>query len=275
MKFKFLNRQANKIILTILRKLNINKRQRLVTAVLLLSLSLFISEYFLGKSGIFMVFLLSFMTCFFLFLALYEDLKENFYPQVFILPFFYSLAFGLFYLLVPARLLTRIMMSSLYGIGLYSLFLSNNIFTVSSIRTIALLSSARTVSLTLTLLSYFFLTNVAYSLHTNILVTNLLIFIYTFPITLYSVWIYTLERDLKANLIWSVSLTALILEASTLLWFWPSTPTLISLFLTGVFYTVIGLSQAWFEKRLFRGVIFEYFWVAALTFIVLLFFTTW
>lgn len=275
MRFKFLNRRVNRIILTTLRKFNINKRQRLVTAVLLLSLSLFISEYFLGKSGIFMVFVLSFVTDLFLFFALYEDLKENFYPQVFILPFFYSLAFGLFYLLVPARLLTRIMMTSLYGVGLYSLFLSNNIFTVSSIRTIALLSSARTVSFAIILLSYFFLTNVVYSLHTNILVTNLLILFFTFPITLYSVWIYTLERDLKVNLIWPISLTVLILEASTMLWFWPSTPTLISLFLTGVFYTVIGLSQAWFEKRLFRGVIFEYFWVAILTFIVLLFFTIW
>lgn len=275
MRFKFLNRRVNRIILMTLHKFNINKRQRLVTAVLLLSFSLFVSEYFLGKSGIFMVFVLSFFTDLFLFFALYEDLKENFYPQVFILPFFFSLAFGLFYLLVPARLLTRIMMTSLYGVGLYSLFLSNNIFTVSSIRTIALLSSARTVSFAITLLSYFFLTNVVYSLHTNILVTDLLILFFTFPITLYSVWIYTLERDLKVNLIWPISLTVLILEASTMLWFWPSTPTLISLFLTGVFYTVIGLSQAWFEKRLFRGVIFEYFWVAILTFIVFLFFTIW
>lgn len=272
---KFLNRRANRIILTTLRKFNIDKRQRLVTAVLLLSSALFVSEYFLGKSGIFMIFLLSFLTDFFLFIALYEDLKENFYPQIFILPFFYSLAFGLFYLLVPARLLTRIMMTSLYAVGLYSLLLSNNIFTVSSIRTIALLSSARTVSFAISLLSYFFLANVVFSLHTNILVTDLLIVIFTFPITLYSIWIYTLEKDLKVNIIWPICLTVLILEASTLLWFWPSTPTLIALFLTGVFYTVIGLSQAWFEKRLFRSVIFEYFWLAILTFIVLLFFTIW
>lgn len=275
MRFKFLSRKANRAIITVLRRLNVNKRQRFVTGVILLSLGLFVSEFFLGKSGIFMIFLISFMAGLFLFFALYEDLKENFYPQVFILPFLYSLAFGLFYLLVPARLLTRIAMTSLYGIGLYSLFLSTNIFTVSSIRTIALLSSARTVFFAIALLSYFFLANVVFSLHANLLITDVLVLVFTFPIVLASIWIYTLEKSLKANLIWTASLTGLILEASTILWFWPSTPTLIALFLTGVFYTVVGLSQAWFEKRLFRGVIFEYFWVAIVTFTVLLFFTAW
>jgi len=252
-----------------------NKRQRLIAAVLTLSFGLFISEYFLGKSGIFMVFLISFLTDFFLFLALYNDLEENFYWQIFILPFFYSLAFGLFYLLVPARFLTRIVMTSFYGVGLYSLFLSTNIFTVSSIRTIALLSSARTVSFTITLLSYFFLGNVVFSLHTNIFITAVLIFLFTFPMILASIWTYTLERNLKADLFWTSCLTTLVMEASLILWFWPSTPTLISLFLTGIFYSLVGLSHAWFEKRLFKGVILEYFWVAIVTFTVLIFFTIW
>ena len=66
-------------------------------------------------------------------------------------------------------------MTSLYALGLYSLFLSQNIFTVSSIRTIALLSGARTVSLVLTLLSFFFLSNVVFSFHINIFLTLLLI----------------------------------------------------------------------------------------------------
>ena len=273
MNFKFLQRRTNKLILRGVS--NFTKRERLVAGVAILSIGLFISEYILGKSGIFMVFVLSLLADFFLFLALYEDLKENFYPQIFILPFFYSLAFGLFYLLVPIRFLTRIVITSIYGVGLYSLFLSQNIFTVSSIRTIALLSSARTVSFAITLLTYFFLSNVVFSLHSNILITDLLIFAFSFPIILASLWNYTLEKSLKSNFIWTASLTGLIIESASILWFWPSTPTLISLFLTGIFYTLVGLSQAWFEKRLFRGVIVEYFWVSIVTFAVLIFFTIW
>lgn len=274
-KVRFINRRYKRAFALGLERFVGNKRQRLIAAVFILSFGLFISEYLLGKSGIFAVFFLSFLTDFFLFLVLYQDLEENFYPQIFILPFFYSLAFGLFYLLVPARFLTRIVMTSLYGIGLYSLYLSQNIFTVSSIRTIALLSSARTVSFALTLLSYFFLSNVVFSLHTNVFVTEILILSFTFPIILASVWTYTLEQNLKSNIFWSISLTSLIIESSTILWFWPSTPTLISLFLTGIFYTLVGLSQAWFEKRLFKSVILEYLWVAIVTFIVLIFFTIW
>ena len=133
------------------------KRQRFILGVLILSTGLFISEHLLGKSGIYTVFSIAILSDVFLFLVLYRDLKENFSLQVFILPFFFSLSFGLFYFLVPARYITRIIMTSLYALGLYSLFLSENIFTVSSIRTIALLSSARTVSFVITLLSYFFL----------------------------------------------------------------------------------------------------------------------
>ncbi|HKC14930.1 MAG TPA: hypothetical protein VKC89_03165, partial [Patescibacteria group bacterium] len=184
MRLKFLSRRANRTIISILRRLNVDKRQRFVVGVIFLSLTLFVSEFFLGKSGVFMVFLLSFLADLFLFFALYEDLRENFYPQIFILPFLYSLAFGLFYLLIPARLLTRIVMASFYGVGLYSLFLSINIFSVSSVRTIALLSSARTVSLAIILLSYFFLANVVFSLHTNILFTDFLIILFTFPLVL-------------------------------------------------------------------------------------------
>lgn len=253
----------------------INKRQRFILSVLLLSLGLFISEHFLGKSGFYMMFVLSFFTSVFLYLSLKQDLKENFTPQVFILPFFYSLAVGLFYLLVPARLLTRIGMTTLYAVGLYSLFLSQNIFTVSSIRTIALLSGARTVSLVLTLLSYFFLSNVVFSFHINVFITIFLIFIYTFAFVLQAIWIHTLDKKIFAQIFWVLSLTVSISEVALFLWFSPSSPTVAALFLTAIFYVLVGLTQAWFEKRLFRSVILEYFWITVVSFIFLILFTNW
>lgn len=275
MNSKFLTKRLNRFILGFLRKIDVNKRQRFVVSVIIASIALFISEYFLGKSGILIVFGISALSSFLLLISIYEDMRANFYPQVLILPFFYTLAFGLFYLLVPARFLTRVVMTSLFAIGLYSLYLSINIFAVSSIRTIALLASARTVSFAITLLSYFFLANVVFSLHLNLFFSLFLLLIFTFPIILASLWTYTLEKSLKSNLVWNLSLTAIVLEISTVLWFWPTTPTLIALFITGVFYALVGLTEAWFEKRLFRGVIFEYFWIAIVTFTILIFFTAW
>jgi hypothetical protein len=250
-----------------------SKRQRFILAVIILSLGLFVSEYILGKSAISIVFVLSLLTVVFLFLTLREDLKDNFSLQVFILPFFYSLAVGLFYLLVPTRMLTRVGITSLYAFGLYSLFLSENIFTVSSIRTIALLSGARTVSLVLALLSFFFLSNVVFSFHINVFVTLILIFIYSFLLVLQSIWTYTLEKNPMSQIFWVLSLTFCLVEVAVFLWFRQGSPTVLALFLTAIFYVLIGLSQAWFEKRLFRGVILEYFWVTVVSFIFLILFT--
>ena len=60
-----------------------DKRQRLVASVILLSIGLFIAEYFLGKSGVLMVFGLAVLTDLLLFLSLRKDLKENFSIQIF------------------------------------------------------------------------------------------------------------------------------------------------------------------------------------------------
>jgi len=250
-----------------------SKRQKFIVSVIVLSIGLFSSEYILGKSAISIVFVLSLLTSIFLYIGLRNDLKGNFNLQVFILPFFYSLAVGLFYLLVPARLLTRVGITSLYAVGLYSLFLSQNIFTVSSIRTIALLSGARTVSLVLTLLSYFFLSNVVFSFHINVFITLLLIFIYSFLIILQAVWTYTLEKNPLSEIFWTLSLTICLVEIAFFLWFILGSPTVLALFLSAIFYVLIGLTHAWFEKRLFRGVILEYFWVTVVSFIFLILFT--
>jgi hypothetical protein len=268
-----LGKGQRKKIRSFLARVLFSKRQRFIFAVVILSLGLFMSEYILGKSAISIVFVLAFLTVGFLFLTLREDLKDNFSPQVFILPFFYSLAVGLFYLLVPARMVTRIGITTLYALGLYSLYLSQNIFTVSSIRTIALLSGARTVSLVLTLLSFFFISNVVFSFHINIFITLLLIFVYSFLIVLQSIWTYTLEKNLMSQIFWVLSLTFCLVEVALFLWFRQGSPTVLALFLTAIIYVLIGLTQAWFEKRLFRGVILEYFWVTVVSFISLILFT--
>ncbi len=250
----------------------ISKRQKFIISVIGLSLLLFLAQQMLGKSGLYIAFFLSFFTIILLFLSVSKDLKNNFSPQIFILPFFYSLSFGLFYFLVPARFLTRVIMTSLYALGLYSLLLSVNIFVVSSIRTIALLSSARTVSFITTLLSYFFLVNVVFSMHLNVFFTLVLVFAFSFSLILQSLWTYSLDSKLFYNVLWVLSLSLCLVEIALALWFWPMLPTIIALFLTGFFYIIVGLSQVWLEKRLFRSVMWEYVWVAVLMFLIFIFF---
>ena len=251
----------------------VTKRQKFIIIVIALSLVLFISESLFSKSGIFIAFFLSFLTSIFLFWAVREDLKENFFPQVFILPFFYSLSFALFYFLVPARFLTRLSITSLYAFGLYSLLLTQNIFIVSSIRTIALLASARTVSFIITLLSYFFMCNVIFSLHLNIFLTLISVLSLSFPLILQSMWTYTLSNKIFSDITWVSFLSLCLAELALVLWFWPTIPTIIGLFLSGFFYITVGLSHVWVDKRLFKSIMWEYIWVAVIVFSVFAFFS--
>lgn len=254
----------------------ISKRQRYVLVVFLLSLGFFLSEYFLGKSGVYLSLLLAFVAVIFTLWSNYQDIRDNFSPAVFILPFFFSLSFGLFYFLAPSRMITRIAFTSLYALGLYSLMLAQNIFIVSTIHTIALLASARTVAFLLTILSYFFLSNIVYSMHDlPVIAISFLVFIYSFFLVTYSVWTYTLEKSLTRNLLWSVMLSVSLTELSLILWFLPSNPTVLGLFLTCFFYIMMGLSHVWFDKRLFRGVLWEYGWVGVIAFCILVVFTAW
>lgn len=250
----------------------IGKRQKFIIIVISSSLLLFLVEHQLGKSGLYIALFLSFLTTVLFYLTVRRDLKNNFSAQIFILPFFYSLSFGLFYFLVPARFLTRIIITSVYAFGLYSLLLTVNIFVVSSIRTIALLASARTVSFIITLLSYFFLANVVFSMHLNVFFTLILVFAFSFPLILQSLWTYNLESKLFSNALWVASISLGLVEIALALWFWPILPTITALFLTGFFYIIVGLSQVWLEKRLFRSVMWEYIWVAVLMFLIFIFF---
>lgn len=254
---------------------SIDKRQKFVIAVIVLSVGLFLAEFQFSRSGLYIVTFLSVLTNVFLYWAIHEDIKENKAYQAFILPFFYSFAFGLFYFLTPTIFLSRIILTAVYAFGLYSLFLSQNILVVSSMRTIALLSGARIVSFVITLISYFFLTNIVYSLHVTIFFVIFIILFYTYFLVYGSLWTYNLQKTISSVGIWVAGLTACLVEAAIILWFWPSSPTVIALFLAGFFYTIVGLAHVWFEKRLFKGILWEYVWVGSVTFFVLILFSPW
>lgn len=253
----------------------IEKRQKFVIGIVVLALGLFFTEFRFTEWGLIITFILPFLTVLFLLWAIYGDLKENKSYQVFILPFFYSLAFGFFYLLTPTTFFVRLLLTAIYAFGLYSLFLSQNIFIVSSSRTIQLLSGARIVSFVITLISYFFLTNIVFSFHAIIFPVVLVIAVYTYLLIYHSLWTYTLQRYSQPLLIWVSALTVCVIEVASLVWFWPSNPTVTALFLTGFFYSIVGISHIWFEKRLFKGILWEYVWVGTIVFFVLLLFTQW
>ena len=146
---------------------------------------------------------------------------------------------------------------------------------VASIRTIALLNSARIVTFVISLISYFFLSNIIFSFRMAFLPTIVLFAIFSLAFVYQALWTYTLEKSLFQNKEWVVVLTICLVELGSVLWFWPTAPTVLALFLTASFYIFTGLTHMWFDKRLFRGVFWEYSWVGIFASIILLWFTHW
>lgn len=256
--------------------LRINKRQKFVIATLLLSIGIFSSNFFIGFYHLYAGMTLAVITAILFFFILRHDLKGTFFYPLFILPFLYTLAFTFFYLLVPARIISMILLTGLYAFGIYSLFLTQNIFAVSANKTINLLRSARIVSFVITLLVLFFLINFVFSAHLNIFVSSLIISVLAFFLNFQSLWVYSQEKSMiKEISLYSVVIGLAVFQLSLILFIWPVTAAVYSLFLTGIFYTYSGLSHAWFEKRLFKGVLWEYIWVGFLSVLVLIIFSKW
>lgn len=259
----------------------ISKRRKFVIVTLVLFLGLFGSEYLDFGARIVSILALSLLASLSLFVVLYQDIKSSLknysvLAGLFLLPFLYTLAFGSFYFLLPARFLTRITLSTLFAVGLYALYLSHNIYAVAGIRTIQLLNAAHSVGFLLILVTFFFLSNIIFSLHLVPPLALLLVFLLSLILIFQVIWSVNLEEKITKTILTLVLVLALVVtELSLVLNFWPVSPTVAALFLSGNFYTFVGLSQAWLERRLFKNTLWEYVGVAIIVFLLLMTRTKW
>ncbi len=220
--------------------------------------------------------ILAVLTDLLLFFILRKDVKGTFFYPILVLPFFFSLSFPFFYSLVPDRLISQIIITSLYAFGLYSLFLTQNIFAVSGIRTINLLRSARIVSFILTLLVLFFLFNFAFSLRQLYFMPPVIVFLVSLFMNFESLWSYSLNKSqAKEIFISSFVISFSLMQLAIVMILWPVNAAVYALFLTGIFYTYSGLVHAWLERRLFKGILWEYIWVGFISVLFLVVFSQW
>lgn len=268
MKIKFLQK--------IVPNVSLSKREKFVSSVFILSSAFFFSEVFTGLAFVIAGGIVALATALFLYISLREDIKGTFYYPLFVLPFLYALSFELFYSLVPARTLTRLLLTVVFAFGLYSLYLTQNIFAVSGIRTINLLRSARIVSFVITIFTMFSLLNVLFSLKLPIFIAPILVGVIVFLLAFESLWSYALTRESVGEVLTAATVCAIsIAELAVVVAIWPVNAVIYAIFLTGIFYTYSGLSHAWMEKRLFKGILWEYVWVGFLSVLILILFSQW
>ncbi len=259
--------------------LGLNKRQKIIATVILLSavllsmrlipISFYIADRFyiiLGFGAL--AYILSLW-------SLWEGISLLKGIILLILPTFFAIAVSSYYFLLPVRFAVRIPVAFGFGLIFYILLLSQNIFNVSSIRTIPLYRAASTAVLVLTLVTAFLLFNVIYSFDMLFIWNALIVALVTFPLSIYVLWSLEMERLDAVIITYAMIISLVIGELGLVLSFWPIFHPLASLVLATGLYISLGLTTHSLKDRLTREAVIEYLGWGLGVLIVAILSTSW
>ncbi len=202
--------------------------------------------------------------------VLSDDLQRHERFTVVPLPALFAGSVALFYFLLPSNLFSRIMMLGTFGIGMYALFLTANIYSVAKGRTIQLLHAAQAIGLWFTLIVSLFFANTIFSLKLPFYLNGLFIGISHFPLIYMSLWAVRLESHLEKEILQlSLLLTVVLIEISIFFSFLPQSVWYQALFIMSVLYLGLSILRSFLAERLFVNAVREFSLVAA--FVVTLF----
>jgi len=259
------------------KKFHLNKRARFILSAFILGIGLlFIQSISFSWRYLMVVFwsILAIPLCFW---SLREGL--TFKVEWFIipiLPVFFCAAVALFYFLFPQSLVYRISIFLFFSFGIYIVLLSENIFTVATLRTIALLRAAQAIGFLLTLLTIFFLYNTVFSFRLFPWWNAILVFFISFPLFFQSLWTVGLEKKIEVKtLLFAVIFSLVVAQLALIVSLLPVNVLTGSLFLTCASYVLLGMASAEISGRLFRKTIREYLAVGGLMFLAFLLTISW
>lgn len=254
-----------------------SKRKRFIATSIVLSLGFIGIQQFVPDSYRFIAIgTLGLLTIILFVWGLWEGLGRNMTLLSLILPVSFTLGVGLFWFLLPTSLFARIPIIILFGLGIYALCLTENIYTVSAIRTIALQRAAKGVGFVLTLVTFFLVFDTILSFRWPVYINSLVVFIISFFIFLQGFWAVVLDKNFSWDLVKVALISSLaVAQISASLFFWPVSVVVGSLFLTLTSYILLGLGQAKIEGRLFSQTVREYLTLGAAVFIGMFLATHW
>jgi len=253
-----------------------SKRRRFVITSILLSLGFMAIQFLNDQNRFWAIGALGVLTVVLFSWSLMGSLGRKMTLLTLVLPTIFTLGVGVFWFLLPANIFARIPIVMFYAVGIYVLCLTANIYTVASVRTIALLRAARGVGFVLSLLTSFLVFDAILSIKTEIYYLLPFIFAVSFLLYIQGYWTMLLETKLSKDLIIISAVSSLLtMEVAAALYFWPVTVVTGSLFLTVTFYMLLGIGQAKLDGRLFLSTIREHLTVGVLVFIAMFFATHW
>lgn len=253
----------------------LNKRHKIIIASVILSLGLlstqlvpfYLTYHFITGLAV-LVFIMSVW-------ALWEGLNKSKAIILSVLPVLFTIAIASFYYLLPGRWLTRIPVAVGFGLIMYTLFLSQNVFNVASIRTIPLYRVASTTIFVLTLITAFLLFTVIFSLNLFFAYNGLIIFLLSVPLILQFVWSIQMGSLNLFMIVFSIILSFIMGEVAIALSFWPMNKLMQAIVLSAFLYAILGISTLNLRERLTKTDIWIFAGFGSLIFIIAAIFTSW
>lgn len=220
--------------------------------------------------------ILALATLFLAAFALWGELSGVKYFLLLLLPVYFVAGASLFYFLLPVRWLTRLPFAVMFGVSVYLLMLTSNIYNVAAIRTIALLRAANAVGVLFSLISTFFLANVLFSLHLAFYFSILGVALIVLPLYLVGLWSNELEDFISRRVFnYAILFTYLTLEITLVFSFWPIAPIFEALAVATIMYVLLALAQFDFGGKMKPRVVGEHLAVAAAVLAIIVFATRW
>lgn len=255
-------------------KFQLSKREKIIITSITLSLGLLNFQFVPFLYMFWYIGLLTGLAYLLSLWSLWEGISKLKAGVLLILPTFFTLAFsGYYFLIIPLWL--RITVSLLFGITFYTLLLSQNIFNVSSIRTIPLYRVSSTVAFVLTIFTATLLFNDLLSFQLLFIWNGILIFLLSFPLALQALWTVEMEGITMQILVYSLLISLIIGEVGMVLSFWPIYKPLASVILGVNLLVILNVVYDSLRAKLGRGEVMVGIGLNVLIFIIAFLFTSW
>lgn len=280
-----------------MRKITLSKRQKFVIAAVLQLVGIIIIRAVLGDAvswrlrlGVYALISLVVTT-----LALKdEDYNGIEWLMLPILPSFFAVSSALVFPLMPdtleslfgfvlrpdtsliLTLFLKMVFLSMFVVGYYAALLTSNIFNVAAVRSIQLLRVAHSIGFLMTVTSALFFYIGIVSFHQSAFVNFGIVFGVTLPLSLQSVWSINLEKKIGEQVRNYTLLIGIVLaEVAWILSFWPIGVSIFALFLTAIFYELVGIVQYHLGEKLNSRIANEFIVVAVAVFLLTVITTVW
>lgn len=246
------------------------RREKFIISSLLLSgllllIQVFPLEWHMPISGVFMV-----ITYLISAWALSDNLDRHEWATILPMPALFAGSIAFFYTLLPATLLSRVIVFAVYAVGMYALFLTDNIYSVAKGRSIQLLHAAHAVGFFFMMVASILFTQTIYSLRLPFYAIGSLVFAVHLPLIFVSLWsVLVKEVITREVLIYSLLFSLLLAEFAMVFALLPLPVWYSALFVMSLMYLAISYVRTVLLGRLFARTFTEY---AAAALFLLIFF---